>query len=182
MIGTPPRLGTIYSGWIVLSACFVSAMLIVGSTIYSFQLFVIPVTEEFGISRATANNAYISMLVGLAIWSPLVGRLLDKFDAKYVIMFGALSFGGAFTLVAMAQSLMVMMVGIFVMLSISVCSCGGLAGNAVTVRWVQKRRGRALGVMSVTSSVGGALMVPVISFLITSYGWRMAMLLSLIHI
>ena len=118
MIGTPPRLGTIYSGWIVLSACFVSAMLIVGSTIYSFQLFVIPVTEEFGISRATANNAYISMLVGLAIWSPLIGRLLDKFDAKYVIMLGALSFGGAFTLVAMAQSLMVMMVGIFVMLSI----------------------------------------------------------------
>ena len=178
MIGTPPRLGTIYSGWIVLSACFVSAMLIVGSTIYSFQLFVIPVTEEFGISRATANNAYISMLVGLAIWSPLVGRLLDKFDAKYVIMFGALSFGGAFTLVAMAQSLIVMMVGIFVMLSISVCSCGGLAGNAVTVRWFQKRRGRALGVMSVTSSVGGAFMVPVISYLITSYGWRTAMLLT----
>ena len=178
MIGTPPRVGTIYTGWIVLFACFVSAMLIVGATIYSFQLFVIPVTEEFGISRATANNAYISMLVGLALWSPLVGRLLDKFDAKYVIMFGALSFGGAFTLVAMAQSLMVMMVGIFVMLSIAVCSCGGLAGNAVTVRWFQKRRGLALGIMSVTSSVGGAFMVPVVSYLISSYGWRTAMLLT----
>jgi len=178
LIRTLPRLGTVYSGWIVLSACFVSAMLIVGSTIYSFQLFVIPVTKEFGISRAAANNAYISMLVGLAIWSPLVGRLLDKFDAKYVIMFGALSFGGAFTLVAMAQSLKLMMVGIFVMLSISVCSCGGLAGNTVTVRWFQKRRGRALGIMSVTSSVGGAFMVPVISYLITSYGWRTAMLLT----
>ena len=178
MIGTPPRLGTIYSGWIVLSACFVSAMLIVGSTIYSFQLLVIPVTEEFGISRATFNNAYISMLIGLAIWSPMVGRLLDKFDAKYVIMFGALCFGGAFTLVAMAQSLMVMVIGIFVMLSISVCSCGGLAGNAVTVRWFQKRRGRALGIMSVTSSVGGVLMVWVNAYLIASYGWRTAMLLT----
>ena len=141
MIDTP-RLGTIYSGWIVLSACFVSAMLIVGSTIYSFQLFVIPVTEEFGIYRATAN-AYISMLVGLAIWSPLVGRLLDKFDAKYVIMFGALSFGGAFTLVAMAK------VHsddgwYFCMLSISVCSCGGLQATLSQCAGF-KRRGRALG-------------------------------------
>ena len=31
------------------------------------------------------------------------------------------------------------------MLSISVCSCGGLAGNAVTVRWFQKRRARIRG-------------------------------------
>ncbi len=178
MTGALPHQGKIYSGWIVLSACFVSAMLIVGATIYSFQLFVIPVTEEFGISRATANNAYISMLVGLALWSPLVGRLLDKFNAKYVIMFGALCFGGAFTLVAVAQNLLVMLVGIFVMLSIAVCSCGGLAGNAVTVRWFQKRRGRALGIMSVTSSVGGAMMVPIVSYLITAYGWRMAMIIT----
>lgn len=78
----------LYPGWFILAACFVSAMLVIGGTIYSYQLFVIPVTAELGISRGSASIAFIALLIGIAIWSPIVGRLYDIVSVRWLMPLG----------------------------------------------------------------------------------------------
>ena len=75
----------IYSGWWVLSATFACAMLVIGSTNYAFQLFVVPVEKEFGLSRAAVNQGLSLFMVGCALWSPIAGRVLDRLPAPIVL-------------------------------------------------------------------------------------------------
>ena len=83
--------GSPYRGWLVLAAAFLSAMMAVGCSSYIFGLFVVAVTREFGISRAEANNGMIALMIGAAIWAPVVGQLLDRLSARLVMSAGALA-------------------------------------------------------------------------------------------
>ncbi|MGC6476029.1 MAG: MFS transporter [Parvibaculales bacterium] len=166
-----------YHGWIVLAACFVCSMIIVGGTVYSYQFFVIPITQEYQISRGTVSTAYIALLVGLAIWSPFIGRLLDKIPVQYVFAMGGIAYALGYSVIAMSQQLWVMAAAIFCLVSLSVSCAGGIASNAVTSRWFQKRRGRALGMVSVTSSAGGFIMTPIVVWLLAEQDWRTTLLI-----
>ena len=48
-----------YRGWWVLLAGYACTMLAIGSTTYTFGLFVAPMSETFGLSRADANTGFI---------------------------------------------------------------------------------------------------------------------------
>ena len=47
----------IYHGWWIVAAGFVCTLLAIGGTNYSFGLFVAPLSEEFGLSRADDRGA-----------------------------------------------------------------------------------------------------------------------------
>jgi len=166
----------IYPGWMVLAAGFLCAMMAVGCTTYIFGVFVLPVTTEFGISRSEANNGMILLMVGAAAWSPLVGRLLDRAPVRLVMATGALLFGGSLAAISQAQSLPMMAVVIAAPLSLGFAGAGALAANTVVVRWFMARRGRALGVLAVSTSAGGFVFAPLTAVLIEQFGWRNALL------
>lgn len=170
-------LTSIYPGWRVMAGNFVSAALAIGFTTYIFGMFVVPVTEEFGISRANANNGMIMYLLSMSLVAPFVGQLLDRFSARIIMMIGAVSFGGALMAASQAQSLWVMLALIALPLTFGGAACGVLGANTVVVRWFQRRRGRALGVLALSTSVGGFLAQPLAALLIDAYGWRQALFL-----
>lgn len=173
--GTKPII--YYHGWIVLAACFICSMVIVGGTIYSYQFFVIPITQEYQISRSTVSTAYIALLVGLALWSPFMGRLLDKIPVQYVFVMGGVAYALGYSVIALSQQLWVMVAAIFCLVALAVSCAGGIASNAVTSRWFQKRRGRALGMVSVTSSAGGFVMTPIVVWLLGTQDWRSSLMI-----
>ena len=165
-----------YPGWRVHSGAFVCALIVAGCTSYIFGLFVIPITEEFGISRAGANNGFIAFLIGVGVLSPLVGRLLDKFSARLVIASGGVMFGLGMIGLARTDSLLLMLLLILGPVSYGMAACGTLAANTVVVRWFNRRRGRALGILAVSTSAGGFIFAPFTAYMIENYGWRNALL------
>ena len=46
----------------------------------------------------------------------------------------------------------------------------------MVVRWFKLRRGRALGLLAISTSAAGFLLVPVVALLIEHFGWRDALL------
>lgn len=169
--------GSIYPGWPVLAGSFVCAALAVGFSSYIFGMFTIPVTEEFGISRATYNNGMIGLMLGNVIASPLLGRLLDRISARTIFLFSALAFGLSIITISRTSSLPLMLFLLTLPLSFATSGCGVLAANTVVVRWFRRRRGRALGLVALSTSVGGFLSQPLTAFLIDHFGWRDALLL-----
>lgn len=174
---TGNRLASIYPGWRVLAGSFVCGALAIGFTTYIFGMFVVPVTEEFGISRATANNGMIMFLLSMALVAPLTGQLLDRFSARTVMAIGGVCLGGALMLASRSESLWVMMVLIALPLTFGAAACGVLGANTVVVRWFHRRRGRALGILALCTSVGGFLAQPLTALLIDAFGWRDALFL-----
>lgn len=166
----------IYRGWWVLSATFVCAMLVIGSLNYGFQLFVLPLEQEFGLSRAAVNQGMSLFMVGCALWSPIAGRLLDRLPAPAVMASGGLLLAIAMATIASTQSLALMAAAMVGPMALGAMCAGGLANTTVVSRWFRRRRGRALGIATVSSGAGGFVMVQLITYWIEQSGWRSALL------
>lgn len=169
---------SLYRGWIVHAGLFICAALVVGSSSYTFGLFVVPVTDDLGMSRATISNGYVALLLGVAILSPVVGRLLDKLSARLVILSGGLAYSGGLFALTITNSNLMLLIIIFLPIAYGYTACGTLAVNTVIVRWFRRRRGAALGVMAVSTSTGGFLMAPFTATMIENFDWRNALLIN----
>ena len=165
----------VFHGWWIVAAGFVCTALLIGSTTYSFGLFVAPLSEEFKLSRANANIGFIALLLGFAVWAPLVGKLLDRRPARQVTLGGGLLFAAGFLLISVSGSPAAMALLILGPVSIGTLAAGALAANTIAARWFLRQRGRALGVLAVATSAGGFLMPPLVAFLMQEYGWRGAL-------
>lgn len=147
----------------------------VGSTVYCFGLYLVPLSEAFGLSRGQTSLGMIALSSGIMAWSPFVGRLLDRIDAKRIMALGGVMLSLGLCIIGVTNSTAVLLFAIVGPLSIAMVCCGPLAGSTVVARWFQRRRGRALGFVAVSTSAGGFVMQPLGAQLITNLGWRNAM-------
>ena len=168
----------IYYGWWVLGAGAITEMLALGSTSYAAGLFVLPLEQEFGLSRAAANSSIPISFAGAAIMGPIVGYLLDRFSISWVLIFGAITLGIGFGIIAGTSSLYLMALALFFPVAFGGMAIGQLTTTTLVSRWFYKRRGRAFGIAAVATSGGGIVVVPLLSAGIEAYGWRIALSLE----
>ena len=164
-----------YYGWLILAATAVSELLAQGATSYAAGLFVLPLQNEFHISRAVANMPVLIMFLGAALVAPLVGKALDRYPIRLVISLGAIIFSLSFIGIALSGSLLVMAALLFLPTAIGFMGTGPLTTSAMASRWFYRRRGLALGIAAVATSGGGFTVVPLLSRAIQQYGWRMGL-------
>ncbi len=170
-----PEKPALYSGWFVLAGSFISAALAIGFTIYIAGMFTVPVSEEFGISRSGYNNGVMGLMIGIAVTSPIVGKLLDRFSARLIMSLAGVGFGLALITISRIDVLWVMLVLLAGPVAFGAAACGVLGANTVVVRWFRRRRGRAMGMLALSTSVGGVISQPLTGWLISSFGWRDAL-------
>lgn len=167
-----------FHGWWVVASVFVAEMFAIGSTSYAFGLFVLPVSEEFGLSRTAANMGLVLILLGMGWSAPVIGKALDRFPVRNVLVSGALMMGGGLVAVGLSQSVWVMALLLLLLVGPGAAAIGPLSAATVVSRWFIRRRGRALGITSVATSLGGTLLVPVIAFNLEWFGWRDTLLIQ----
>ncbi len=165
----------LYRGWWVHAGLFLCAALVVGSSSYTFGLFVVPVTTDLGMSRANIGNGYIALLLGVAILSPIIGRLFDNVSARLLILSGGTAYSAGLVGLTLTDTDWHMLLLIFIPIAYGYTACGTLAVNTVVVRWFKRRRGMALGIMAVSTSTGGFLMAPFTATVIENFDWRTAL-------
>lgn len=164
--------------WVILVATFVTQMLVVGSTSYGFALFVKPVSEAYGLSRADINLGLILLIAGSAIFSPIVGRALDRFPARLILIGGAILFGLATAAISLTHDFHIIAFIIFLPLACASVILGPITASTLIARWFDEKRGQALGISAVASSTGGMIMIPIMSWLIEHHGWRQTILIT----
>ena len=172
---TAGETGRMPYGWVVVGVMFVAQMLAIGTTSYGFALLVKPISAEFGLPRADVNLGLMILLIGMAIASPLVGKLLDRIPGRIMVALGAVLFGLGAVSIALAKSLWVMAAAAFFLLALGTAILGPLAAATLTSRWFDEGRGRALGVVSVATSAGGFALMPVMALMVEQLGWRTAL-------
>ncbi len=165
----------LFRGWYVVGGGFLNSMLLIGATIYSFGLFVNPVEQQFGLSREQANLGYIALLVGFALWAPVVGKLLVRYDVRTVSCVGAGSFAAGMIALSLVQTPWLLGLLILIPVAFGVVAAGAFTANTVVTRWFLKMRGRALGVVAIATSAGGFIIPPVFAALLTEFGWQPAL-------
>lgn len=159
-------------GWAIVAVVFLAQLLAIGSTAYGFGLLVKPIAAEYGLARADVNSGLILLLVGMAGAAPFIGRALDRLPGRVLIAGGAVVFGLGCAAIAWSQSLWMMAAAAFLPLAAGTQALGPLSASTLTARWFDRDRGRALGVVAVSSSAGGVLVLPLMAMLVERLGWR----------
>ncbi len=164
----PPRAG-LYYGWKVLAALFVAGFLVYGGGLYSFVLFVTPLTEEFGWSRAATGgivsafwlSAPLLLVGGLAMRRFGVTRMLAAgiiIEALCVLLLAGVSTLPQMILLRAAMGFGKIMFAVTIPVTIAT--------------WFSRRFGLALGIAWAGWHIGGMLLAPVTASIIRHFGWR----------
>jgi MFS family permease len=162
-----------YAGWRVTfaaSGCvFVSfASLLV----YTFGVFLKPITAEFGWTRQSASAAFGVAAMAVAACSPFIGMLLDRYPARRIILPSITVFGLAFASLSLLTPHLWHLYGVFLVLGIVGNGTAHLAYSRTLTTWFRARRGTAFALLMTGGAIGAMVWPPVAEVLIRSTGWR----------
>ncbi|MDB5776881.1 MAG: putative oxalate/formate antiporter [Herbaspirillum sp.] len=141
---------------------------------YGWTLFVLPIHEKFGWSRAEIQVAF-TIFVLMETWLlPVEGWIIDKVGAKKICLLGGFLVGLAWVVNSFADTLPALYLG-----AIIAGAGGGMVyatciGN--TLKWFPDHRGLALGLISAGFGAGAALTVAPIASTIQNSGYQSAFL------
>jgi MFS family permease len=162
-----------YYGWrVVLAACF-GVMAGFGSLfVYTFSVFVKPLSNQFGWSREAISSGFAIAAVTLGLISPLLGRWIDRFGPRRVILPCMTIYVGAFASLALLHA------GIWHFYL--TCFILGLVGNGAAhlaysrsiSTWFQQRLGTALALVMLGAGLGAMILPLVAQAIVSRSGWR----------
>ena len=166
----------LYPGWVIVAYAIFCQTLITGVTQASFGLYVVPVSREFGLSRADMNTGIIMLNVGGALYAPIVGWLMDRVPIRPLILTGCAIIAVSFVALGLAATAMMAALCIFPFLTMGL-ALAGRPETALIVRWFDLNRARALTLGAFGLSLGSLLVSPLIGLSIGTYGWRTTVML-----
>jgi sugar phosphate permease len=173
---TDRRTGFFY-GWTIAACALLTLLVSNGMTISGITAFDESLLKEFGWSRGGLKFRDLIQFALGGLLAPFAGALADRFGIKRLIMLGAALLALCFVAYSRVSSLP-MMYGIQVVIA-TVLSLAGLVVSVLLVsRWFVKKRGTAIGLTLVGTSLGGVILPPLGAALIGGYGWRTAFLIE----
>lgn len=159
-------------------ACTVGTMLASGTTIIgTFSVFMLPILAEFGWGRAKISGVMMTMSCTSALLSPLVGRLLDRWGVRRVVLPGFLLFALAVMGLSRASENVVLFYLAFLTVGVPAALISIVPYVKVVSAWFNHRRGLVLALVGVGATLCGSQMPPLARWLIDGHGWRGAYLI-----
>jgi MFS family permease len=164
-----------YYGWRVALAACLGVMAGFGSLfVYTFSVFVKPLAAEFGWSRAAISSGFAIAAVTLGLCSPLLGRWIDRFGPRRIILICMTIYGCAIASLSLLRSgLWQLYVTCFV-LGVVGNGAAHLAYSRSICTWFQRRLGTALAFVMVGAGLGAMILPVLAQSIISRSGWRAA--------
>jgi len=161
-----------FYGWRIVAAGFLINAFGIGTFFYGFSTFFKPLENEFGWSRTIiAGVTSLSRLEG-GLEGPIAGWLTDKFGARKMLFIGVPVAAIGFMLLSQINSPLSLYLIFGLVMSMGFNLGFMHATSAAVAKWFVKKRGRALSFLIAGNGVGGAVLVPALTWLIIRFGWR----------
>ena len=167
-----------YAGWGVVAAAFAGVMVSFAPIIpYTFSLFLSPLHAAFGWKREAIGGTFALAAITVALVSPFIGLLLDRFSPKRIILPSILIFAIALASLSRLGPDIKQFYFTFFVLGLVANGTAQFAYTRTVLSWFRSRRGLAIAMLLTGSGVGSILIPPIVQWTIAHHGWRNAYLL-----
>jgi MFS family permease len=167
------RTGRVFYGWWVVVGFSFMTLISTGIR-HAVGPFLKPIVADLGIDRASFSLVIAVSLFLYGVFGPLVGLALDRFGARLTASVGTILLIGSLVLTAQVHNYWQFAVVYGVILPLGLAVTGPVMASGVVARWFNKRRGTALSLLGSASMTGMSLLVPFVTWLILTNGWRVA--------
>ena len=161
----------IFYGWWVVAAFCVSTFVSTGVR-HAVGPFLKPIVDDLGLDRASFSAVIALSLFLYGVFMPFAGMLLDRFSVRMVTSVGTVLLVISLVLTAMVRNVWEFAAVYGVLVPLGLAGTGPVIASGVVARWFTKRRGTALSVLGSASMTGMSLLVPAVTWLILTTGWR----------
>lgn len=158
-------------GWRPLSAAFIGMGTGWTFANMSAGLFLKPMQADFGWSRTELSYGPAAGFI-VAVLLPFTAMLIDRFGARQIAIAGLLAICGAFLLFASIPADRTYFVAAVIFLGMAGAACNSVVLAAGVAPWFDRNLGTAFGLMMTGASLSAAIVIPLLSLVIASYGWR----------
>ncbi len=143
-------------------------------SIYSWSVFQKPLIAEFlkngvEVSSTTANMPYMFFLLSYALSMPFAGRLIARFNPKFISIIGSLLVAAAYIVSSFAPSMQVLAFTYGVLGGIGVGIIYGVP-LAVAAKWYPEKKGLAVGLTLLGFGLSPFITAPISNKLIMAFG------------
>ena len=167
-----PQRQRFFYGWVIVATMFAINFSTMATGTLNYGLFVLPMQQELGLSRATFGWMQTTRRLSAGVLSFAVGWLIDRYGPRVYIPVAALMIGGCLILVGMSSHAWQFIL-LFSLVGISgLAAPNGLVTSVPVAKWFVRRRGRALAFSTAGLGISGIVFLPVTQWLIDGYGWR----------
>ncbi|HEX9473482.1 MAG TPA: MFS transporter [Steroidobacteraceae bacterium] len=138
-----------------------------------FGMFLIPIASEFAWPRAAVSFSLLVVAVASALGYPVIGRLIDRYGARPVILAGNLLFAAAIAAVSLIGASRLELYFVYGLIGIAGAIPSSVMFTKVIAGWFDRHRGFAMGIVGGVGNGAGAALSPLlVGALLVHYGWR----------
>jgi predicted MFS family arabinose efflux permease len=164
-----------FYGWRVVAGAFVGMLLANGFFTYAFTILVNPIRVEFD---ATLEQVMYSLTLGTLgglLFSPIIGVMIDRYSVRHLMALGGVITAAGLYGISLTTSIVTFNLGFGLTMALSLGTMSSMTGSAAVSRWFTVNRGKALGIASMGTSVGGVVVPALLTWWVELEGWRGAL-------
>lgn len=164
-----------FIGWRVVGGAFVGMVLANGIFTYGFTVIVNHVRTDFDATlEQVMYSPALGTLCGLLV-APLIGTLIDKSSVRALMTLGCFITAAGLYAISQTQTILAFNIAFALTMALSMAMMSSMTGSAVVARWFTRNRGKALGIASMGTSLGGVIIPSLLTYWVESDGWRGAL-------
>jgi MFS family permease len=163
-----------FYGWTTLIGVMAAYAGLCGDITYAYGLFLPPMSKAFQGSRSALSGPYVLFFIIGGLMGPAAGSTIARFGArKNIVVFNVIA---AMGLLGLSQVNAIWHVYLLfgVMGGLGIAFGEFIPISTVINNWFVRRRSMAMGLFLASGGAGGFLFPPLISKVISDFGWRWA--------
>ncbi len=168
-----PGQGIFYGWWIGLASTLILTISS-GLGFYGHGVFLDPLCQAHGWSKGSVSSAVTLYFFTGGISGMFIGRQIDRFGPRRLLVIGSLMVGSAFVLLSRITALW-HLYAVYLLMAVGWSATSLIPVNALLVNWFILKRGQVMSLVMCGLSIGGIIMVPLAAFLIARWGLNLAL-------
>lgn len=157
--------------WIIVALILIEQAVHVGIINNISGLFIIPVTEDLGISRGSFSLAYSLRSLAGFFSTLFSGFFFVKYGYRKLCTVFLLVTAGAYALLGASQNAVMLAIAL-ALSGMGEGFCSTAAASRMVNTWFHTHQGLILGLVTAATGLGGSLFSIILSGSIASDGWR----------
>ncbi len=162
-----------FYGWVIVGIGSLGIFASGAGQSHTFSPFIPVISKDLQISSTSITSAYMIATLFAAFLLPKMGKLVDKYGPRIVLIYTIILLGIGCMIFGAAANFLMLAVAFGFLRFFGQGSLMLGSANIIT-QWFDKKRGFALGLMGLGFAISMGLHPPISDFLITYYGWRQA--------
>lgn len=163
-----------FYGWIMVGMLLLLLSVGWGTTVYMYSVVAGAVGAEFQASRFVLMMGSTGMLLMVAMSSPFLGTLLDRYPNKWVLAAGTLLMGVGFIVVSLSPTVWTVVASYVLLVGLGTATLSILTVSTLLTRWFVRHRGLAVGIAALGTQLGGFIYPPIYAAVMEAFNWRIA--------